>query len=65
MAQYRCYVLNADDHVFEVAGAEHPTDDEAITWADGRSRSHRRCAAVELWSRTRLVHRQPCVSAAG
>ncbi len=64
MAQYRCYFLDADHHVFEVDMAEHASDHNAITWGHALAQSHAKCTAIELWCGARLVSREPCVSAA-
>jgi len=64
VAQYRCYFFDADDHVFEVDSADHPTDQHAIAWGHRLSRSHPKCTSIELWCGARLIDRQPCVSAA-
>ncbi len=64
LAQYRCYFLDADHHVFEVDMAEHPTDRHAIKWGHALAQTHAKCIAIELWSGARLVSREPCASAA-
>jgi len=64
LAQYRCYFFDAENHVFEVDAAEHPSDAAAIEWGHRLARTHPNCASIELWCGARLVDRRPCLSAA-
>lgn len=58
MPQYRCYFLDAENHILAVEAAEIADDVAARHWADAMSRRHLGSQAVELWCRERMVHRQ-------
>lgn len=53
MAEYRVYLLNAADRIFDWRGIEHDTDAAAIAAAARLVRDY----AVEIWSGKRRVAR--------
>ncbi len=57
MPQYRCYFLSSDDSIVWFEQADHPSDDDAIRWAEALLRDRPHHAGVELWHRSRVVHR--------
>ncbi len=58
MAQYRCYFLSRDDSIVMFEQADHPDDDAAIRWAETLWHERPSHAGVELWHRSRIVHRR-------
>ena len=53
MAEYRIYLLNAADRIFDWRGIEHDTDAAAVAAAARLVRDY----AVEIWSGKRRVAR--------
>jgi hypothetical protein len=45
MAHYRCYFLDAADHIIGVESLDLPDDDRAMTWGEGVQRDRRAAVA--------------------
>jgi hypothetical protein len=59
MTVFRCYMTGADGHFRDVMSLEAVSDLEALTLARALPTAH---AGFELWTGSRLVHREPVVT---
>jgi len=56
MVSYRCYLINAEDHIVKTWAIEAPSEDEAVVAAEQLLADHP-AAAVELWLGRSCIHR--------
>jgi hypothetical protein len=59
MHTYRCYLLDATDHIASVKLIECPDDDAAKLIAHNILAAEPEFSAVELWDLARQVNREP------
>jgi hypothetical protein len=55
MVGYRCYILDADDHIVQAHDLDCDTDAQAASTAEGLLTRDPYCRAVEIWRATRRV----------
>jgi len=55
MGGYRCYILDADDHIVQAHDIECESDEQAAVTAGGMLTQDPYYKAVEVWRTTRLV----------
>jgi hypothetical protein len=55
MADYRCYILDADDHIVQAHDLECETDAQAGSTAEGLLARDPYHGSVEVWNATRRV----------
>ena len=55
MVGYRCYILDADDHIVQAHDVECETDAQAGSTAEGLLEGDPYHSSVEVWSATRRV----------
>jgi hypothetical protein len=55
MAGYRCYILDADDHIVQAHDLECETDAQAGSTAEGLLALDPYHSSVEVWNATRRV----------
>ncbi len=56
MVSYRCYLINAEDHIVKTWAIESASEDEAVAAAEQLVTGHP-AAAVELWLGRLCIHR--------
>jgi len=56
MVSYRCYLINAEDHIVKSWAIETASEDEAVAAAEQLLSDHP-AAAVELWLGRLCIHR--------
>ncbi len=55
MPTYRCFLLDRDGKLADVQIVDHDCDEDAVSWAERRLRSHPECRHAELWVDDRIV----------